>query len=94
MPFEKTVIAQSLAGRDKGEYFFVIAKDEKTVLLADGKHRTLERPKRKNLRHVKILPESGASSALSLSARPTNAELRRAMASFMAVSEKRSIGGT
>jgi ribosomal protein L14E/L6E/L27E len=91
MPFEKTVIAQSLAGRDKGEYFFVIAKDEKTVLLADGKHRTLERPKRKNLRHVKILPEDGAAQ---LSEQPTNAELRRTMAFFKAVREKRSIGGT
>ncbi len=91
MSLEKAEIVQSLAGRDKGECFFVLAKDEKTVLLADGKHRTRERPKRKNLRHVKILPEDGAAQ---LSEQPSNAELRRTMASFKAVSEKRSIGGT
>jgi ribosomal protein L14E/L6E/L27E len=95
MSLEKAEIVQSLAGRDKGECFFVLAKDEKTVLLADGKHRTRERPKRKNLRHVKFLPENGAAAAAAmLSEQPNNAELRRAMAAYKAACEKRSMGGT
>ena len=82
-------IAQSLAGRDKGEYFFVLKCDEKEVLIADGKLRKLERPKRKNLRHVKFLPDSGfAAVSGKISDRPVNAELRRAMAEYKAMVNK------
>ena len=82
-------IAESLAGRDKGEFFFVLERTDRTVLLADGKRRTLEHPKRKNLRHVKLLPEVGfAAVSGKISDRPVNAELRRAMAEFRAVVNK------
>ncbi len=82
-------IAESMAGRDKGDLFFVLEKTEKEVLLADGKRRTLEHPKRKNLRHVKFLPD-GDFTAVSgkISDRPVNAELRRAMAEYKAVANK------
>ena len=59
MALKPVGMAMSLAGRDKGEFFFVLEKTERTVLLADGKSRTLEHPKRKNLRHVKFLPDGG-----------------------------------
>lgn len=88
-------IARSLAGRDKGEFFFVLSCTEKEVLLADGKHRKLERPKRKNLRHVSILPAEGfALVSGKLSDRPVNAELRRAMAEFKAHCDQIIQGGT
>ncbi len=44
------VLAKS--GRDAGRYFLVIALDGAELLLADGKHRTLSHPKRKNPLHV------------------------------------------
>jgi len=78
-------LAQSLAGRDKGELFFVLEKDGKEALLADGKHRKLAHPKRKNLRHVRFLPESGYEAVSDLIGdRPLDAELRRAMAKYKA----------
>ena len=82
-------MAVSLAGRDKGECFFVLEKTDKTVLLADGKRRTLEHPKRKNLRHVNFLPDGGfAAVSGKISDRPVNAELRRAMAEYKAGANK------
>ena len=82
-------IAESMAGRDKGDLFFVLERTEKEVLLADGKRRTLEHPKRKNLRHVKFLPD-GDFTAVSgkISDRPVNAELRRAIAEYRAIANK------
>jgi len=83
MAYKPNKMAVSLAGRDKGDVFFVLEITEKTVLLADGKRRTLEHPKRKNLRHVKFLPD-GEFAAVSgkISDQPVNAQLRRAMAEY------------
>lgn len=89
MAYKPIGMAESLAGRDKGEIFFVLESTEKTVLLADGKRRTLEHPKRKNLRHVKFLPDGGfAAVSGKISDRPVNAELRRAMAAYKAMANK------
>ena len=82
-------IAESMAGRDKGDLFFVLERTDKEVLLADGKRRTLEHPKRKNLRHVKFLPDGDFATVCGkISDRPVNAELRRAMAEYKAVANK------
>ena len=78
-----------MAGRDKGEIFFVLERGEREVLLVDGKRRTLEHPKRKNLRHVRFLPDGGfAAVSGKISDRPVNAELRRAMAEYKAIADK------
>lgn len=89
MDYNPFQMAESLAGRDKGEIFCVIECTEKAVLLADGKRRTLEHPKRKNLRHVKFLPDGGfAAVSGKISDRPVNAELRRALAEYKAKANK------
>ncbi len=78
-------MARSLAGRDKGETYFVLSRGEREVLLADGKHRKLANPKRKNLRHVSFLPAQGFEAVSDLIGdRPNDAELRRAMAKYKA----------
>lgn len=46
-------LVRSLAGRDKGEYYLVIKViDARRVLLANGRNRTLDRPKKKNTAHL------------------------------------------
>lgn len=42
----------SLCGHDKGKIYVIIASDDEEVLLADGERRTLDRPKKKNRRHI------------------------------------------
>ncbi|MBE6010020.1 MAG: hypothetical protein E7236_05150 [Lachnospiraceae bacterium] len=42
----------SLCGHDKGKIYVIIASDDEEVLLADGESRTLDRPKKKNRRHI------------------------------------------
>lgn len=48
-------LVQSKAGRDKGEFFFVIEQiDEQFVLIVDGKIHKVEKPKKKKLKHLVI----------------------------------------
>lgn len=46
------MIVLATAGRDAGRFFLVTALDGTELLLADGKRRTLQKPKRKNPLHV------------------------------------------
>ena len=52
MSIAKSDIVKSVAGRDAGSLFFVLATEGDFLLLADGKRRRVENPKRKRLRHV------------------------------------------
>ena len=53
MNIAKGSVVIAKAGRDKGRAFVVTdIIDARTVLIADGKSRPLERPKRKNVIHL------------------------------------------
>ena len=52
MEIAKSDIVRSDAGRDKGKLFTVLAVEGEYLLLADGKSRKVENPKRKKRRHV------------------------------------------
>lgn len=42
------------AGKEQGGFYMVTEVGEGYVTLADGKRRPLEKPKRKNLRHIRL----------------------------------------
>lgn len=46
-------LAVSLAGHDKGRIYAIVSEEEGEVLLADGKAKTIDRPKRKNQKHIR-----------------------------------------
>ena len=47
------LVVYSLAGHDKGNFQVVMNADEKFALVCDGKSRPIERPKKKNIIHLK-----------------------------------------
>ena len=49
---EVGTVVRSLAGRDKGYLLCVVGEENGYVLVADGKERPLEHPKRKNPNHL------------------------------------------
>ena len=49
-------VVVSSAGRDKGTFLAVLRLEPDGVWIADGRRRPLERPKRKNPRHVAETP--------------------------------------
>jgi ribosomal protein L14E/L6E/L27E len=77
-------IVSSINGRDKDKMFFVVGVDGDYVLLADGKGRRIEKPKRKKTRHTRLEAKnvSRAAERLSSGEKVTNAELRRALSEY------------
>ena len=84
MDIAKGDLVSATAGREKGRLFFVLEVREDYLLLADGKSRKLEAPKRKKRRHVRRAgpgPERIAEKIRS-SEIITNSELRKALAVY------------
>jgi ribosomal protein L14E/L6E/L27E len=52
MSIQKAQIVYARKGHDSGRLYCVMDVGEGWVLLANGKQRRVERPKRKNVRHV------------------------------------------
>ena len=75
-------VVLSTTGRDKGKIFYVIGIEDDMLLLANGKDRTLDKPKRKKQKHVqKVLrSETRVASKLTEGNKVLNSELRRDLA--------------
>lgn len=48
-------IVLSIAGRDKGNYYVVVEKQGNFVNIVDGYAKTLEKPKKKNIKHLQLV---------------------------------------
>ena len=87
-------VVVSTAGRDQGDWFYVIAEDPIYLLLANGKDRPLDKPKRKKRKHVqKVLrSETRVAEKLRHGDKVLNGELRRDLA-FLARDASDNLGG-
>ena len=77
-------IIVSTAGRDQGKLFYVLRTDGVYVLIANGKDRKLEHPKRKKLKHVRFVArtESRVANKLQNGEKVLNSELRKDLAAM------------
>ena len=84
MEIAQSNIVLSDAGRDRGKLFFVLNVEGEFLLLADGKSRRVEAPKRKKRKHVRLVSarETELSAKIKGEEKITNSELRRALAIF------------
>ncbi|MBQ5928489.1 MAG: KOW domain-containing RNA-binding protein [Oscillibacter sp.] len=84
MEIAQSNIIRSDAGRDKGKLFVVLAVEGEYLLLADGKSRRVEAPKRKKRRHVLFVAaeETRVSEKIKNNEKITNSELRRTLAAY------------
>jgi ribosomal protein L14E/L6E/L27E len=82
MNISKADIVKSIAGRDTGKLFFVLAAQGDFLLLADGKGRKAETPKRKSSKHVTLVAqgEGPVAEKIRSNEKITNSELRKAIA--------------
>ena len=48
-------LVSSKAGHDKGKIYVITAEEGEYVWLSDGKHKTLEAPKKKKKKHIQII---------------------------------------
>ena len=82
MDISKADVVRSIAGRDQGKLFFVLGTEGPFLLLADGKTRRVEAPKRKKGRHVRPVPapDTPAAEKIRGGEPVTNRELRVTLA--------------
>ena len=88
-------VVVSTAGHDAGAWFYVINEDPVFLFLANGKDRTLDKPKRKKRKHVqKVLrSETRVAAKLRLGDKVLNSELRRDLAYFSREMQGNDLGG-
>ncbi|MCL2083940.1 MAG: KOW domain-containing RNA-binding protein [Oscillospiraceae bacterium] len=82
-------IVRSAAGHDKGSVFMVLAVEEPYVLLADGRSRMIEKPKRKKAKHAVRVGFEGSA----VSAELTNRQLRGILRRFASSAQPGERGG-
>ena len=88
-------VVVSTAGRDRGDWFYVIDEDPVYLMLANGKDRTLDKPKRKKRKHVqKVLrSETRVAEKLLHGDKVLNGELRRDLAYLASEMQANNLGG-
>ena len=88
-------VVVSTAGRDAGNWFYVINEDPVYLFLANGRDRTLEKPKRKKRKHVqKVLrSETRVAEKIRSGDKVLNSELRRDLAFLAREMQANNLGG-
>ena len=88
-------VVQATAGREAGKLFYVVSTEEGYVLLANGKDRPLEKPKRKKCKHVRKVLHSDTRVAIKLTSgdKVLNSELRRDLAYLSRDMQSIDLGG-
>lgn len=77
MTVVKGSVVRALAGRDQDRFFVAEAVEDRFVYIADGKERKLEKPKRKNVKHI-----SPTGSVIDMTDM-TDKKLRKILAAFL-----------
>ena len=77
MQLVKGRVVMSTAGRDRLTFQIVLEAAPDSALVVDGKARPLQRPKRKNIRHLRL-----TSTVVPEEQMNTNREIRRALRPF------------
>ena len=93
--FNISDVVMTTAGRDQGKLFYVISTDDQFLYLANGKDRTLDKPKRKKRKHVqKVLrSETRVVEKLIRGDKVLNSELRRDLAFHAKEMQANNLGG-
>ena len=83
MKIEKGTIIRSIAGHDVGDFQVILDFDEQYATVCDGKHRPLEKPKRKKLKHLSI-----TNTVVDVAELQTNKSIRKVLRPFIEAAEK------
>ena len=83
MEIEVGRVVRSKAGHDSNDIFAVVGSDENYVFIIDGKERRVEKPKRKNPKHVEL-----TSYVLSPEEMAANGRLKKALGRIKAGADK------
>ena len=77
------MLASSKAGHDKKTVYVIIKEETEYVYLADGRLKTLEKPKKKNKKHVQIIKKNRRIDISSV----TNEEIKHIIKLYRDIKE-------
>ena len=81
--FQVGQIVISKSGRDKGMAFIVLSTEGEYLYLADGQLRSMQKPKKKKLKHIQPTSTVSAEIVQTInSGRLLDSDLRKAIAEF------------
>ena len=88
-------VVVSLAGHDEGSLFYVLEADDTWLYLANGKDRTIEKPKRKKRKHTRkvLRSETRVAAKIRNGDKVLNSELRRDLAYISQHLQSNNLGG-
>ena len=88
-------VVEATAGRDRGKLLFVLGIEGEFLLLANGKARPLEKPKRKKCKHVRkvLRPDTRVALKIASGDKVLNSELRRDLAYLSREMQSIDLGG-
>lgn len=78
------MLASSKAGHDKNNVYVIIKEETEYVYLADGKLKTIQKPKKKNKKHIQIIkkcPQPDFSETVR-TGQADDAEIRRVLKQY------------
>ena len=78
MQLQKGMVVRAIAGKEMDHFYVITDLDARFAFIADGKHRPLDRPKHKNVRHLR------ATSTVWDIGDMTDRALRRSLQEFSA----------
>ena len=84
--------AKSLSGHDKNHYYYVVKKEDGFLFLVNGTTRPLEKPKKKNEKHVQIVKRLPMEVTEILEKEQTNLTIKRAIKEYETVIESKQEG--
>lgn len=58
-------LVKSKAGHDKGTIYVVVKEDEKNVYVSDGCLKSVDKPKKKNIRHIQPIKKGGSDELVN-----------------------------
>lgn len=78
-------LAVSKSGHDKGHVFVIIEEDDRCVFLADGDLKPVEKPKKKNRKHVQVIKNlpKAVDDILNKNVPVKNLEIKRAIKLYL-----------
>lgn len=83
MEIEVGRVVRSIAGHDSNDIFAVVGFDADYIFISDGKERRVEKPKRKNPKHIEL-----TSYMLSPEEMAANGRLKKALGRIRAGADK------
>ena len=84
MEITRAHLVEATAGRERGKLFYVMETEGDFLMLADGKSRRVEAPKRKKRKHARFIAdtEDRVAAKIRENEKVTNSELRKSIASY------------